>query len=38
VWREAFSGDTVCVAPAVRTLVREENRMHEVRVQLAAGG
>jgi hypothetical protein len=27
VWREAFNGDVVCVPPAIRDLVREENRV-----------
>lgn len=37
VWREAFPGDTVCVAPRRRDDVRAENRMARSRVQPGGG-
>lgn len=37
VWREAFPGDTVCVAPRRREDVRAENRMAPGRVQPGGG-
>ena len=37
VWREAFSGDLVCVKPETRARVASDNRAHNARIEPGGG-